>query len=393
MGLGMLDKWKNDIYTAIKDCKPGTDEEKTLVESDGLLANKILFLLMKSPVWTHEFSGVELRVSKEVPSYSYVHLPDLIDPDEDGRELREETSINTIGWKYSNSYGYYDDERELWAEPKGDEYVTLSTSIANDEKVKNILNVLRNDEYYDFLLEEDSQKIQENIEKLQEIDYVIIDADDDDRTKILEDMMHMSEYEIGHYRSVFGHRYASHLDNRKLIVAKNFLGPVGILSLFDRGAVFANERIDGMYSISFVSVAPSYRNMGIAKELMRRAFKYCQDNEKIVMRTSPSKLGELFSYDSFTRLAKSEFKQLPVLTHNQECLTYLLRKFPVYSRLNYTSKCKILSSLIEKADELLKADPSPFRDYSYLDEKELYFHIENIMSKSSAVSQYSELTK
>jgi ribosomal protein S18 acetylase RimI-like enzyme len=100
----------------------------------------------------------------------------------------------------------------------------------------------------------------------------------------------MGMYDDHYAKSVFGHGYVNYLDNRSFIVARNALGPVGIISLFDCGAPDSHRLRPDVLSISFISVSPGYRRLGIGTKLIRQAMQYCIDHKKILSRTSPSSM-------------------------------------------------------------------------------------------------------
>jgi GNAT superfamily N-acetyltransferase len=328
-----LNVWTDDICSAIKSIKG------IVAAQDTLLLNAVLFKLMKSPLWDFEFKGASLSVHQDSSGYSFITLPELNDPDNDSYLIRNEVSINPLSHRYEHSE--YRDEQEVWEFDKNAAAMTHE-KLVNVPFLDGVIELLSQQDKYQALLTTDPVQIRDLMAKRNDLRFETFKSID---VSGFNTMSGMSTYGGNTAKEVFGHRYANEMGNRIHIVARNFLGPVGIIALFDHSTIRAGRSEQDLLSVSYISVSPGYRRAGIASSLMRWAFEYCQENKKILGRTKPSEIGKL-TVDYFSHLAREHAPLLPFLkSHEMEILQPISRQLERMPVINYERKC----SYIEKA--------------------------------------------
>ncbi len=383
----MFDRWYGDILTAMKT----VSGDRELQPDDCLIANNVLFVILKSFAWKGAFDGATLSVSDDGSGYSYVTLHEYLDPYSSNLEIRRKTNINVLDFKYE--YSDYDDNHIVW-ERDHDAKINIYDEPFASEVCERVLRVIKENKYYAMLLESSIEGQCKINSSLFDIEYSVVDEDDAfDR---LIEITNMSSYSTHPIKSVFGHRYFSmDCSNRKLIVAKNKLGPVGILCLFDHSMPDVLDKDNNRLSISYVSVSPGYRNHGISKNLLRHAFDYAIKNEKYIARTDPTEIGKLISYSSFSSLAKNEYPSIPFLTCSKARLLWSLTRSDGFQNLDYKKRNSIILLAEKKIDKVLTSkgmDPYEIFDSWLHDFVELEQFIKKFNNGKTAMESECEMS-
>lgn len=326
--------WADDIFYAIKSLKG------EIVAEDTLLLNAALFKLMKSPLWDFEFKGASLSVHQDETGYSFITLPDLNDPDNESLAIRDEIWINPLAHRYE--YSEYNDELEVWEFDKNAVVVVHDKPI-NVPFLDGVIELLSQQDKYQALLTTDPVQMGDLMAKRNELRFETFKA-----MGVYEfnAMSGMSTYGGNTAKEIFGHRYANEMGNRIHIVARNFLGPVGIISLFDHSEANPGRFEQDLLSVSYISVSPGYRRAGIASSLMKLAFDYCLEHKKILARTRPSEIGK-FTVDHFSKLAQQHAPLLPFLkTHELELFNSISRQLESIHVKSYERKCDYIQQAL-----------------------------------------------
>jgi GNAT superfamily N-acetyltransferase len=326
-----FDVWTSDILKAIQLLKGKISPD------DCLLGNAVLFKLMKSPLWRHEFEGAALVAHQDDSGYSYIDLPGFDDPDNNKLSIRDGTTFNLLDHRYEYPM-YCEEGYELWSYSRAAEKKVMAEPPHLDY-LREVLDLLSENPYYRQFLTNDPQELDEFMEKTRRIEYNVLE---EKSTQEIIQSTGISRYDTEVVTHLFGHRYAKCDSNRKYVVAQNSLGPVGILSLFDHSAPGVSHGQTDLLSVSFVSVTPGYRRLGIASGLMRTAFDYCLSHKKMLGRTEPSEIGRL-TVDHFSQLAKTHAPSLPFMNRQEMlAMSMMQRAIPGLRTLPYAQKCKVI---------------------------------------------------
>lgn len=378
----MLDKWEDDVISALKHLRK--IEGRSLQPGDCLVANNTMLSLMQSFVWNGQFEGVQLNVRLDASGYSWIDIPSYFDPLAelgDGRlEIRSRTKIETLCHFFRGNYSEYDDDtREPWPTKMNAKYETFDSSIPcpETEAVKTHLRGMNC--YYAMLLSEDPKENETIKRDLTNISYQILE---DGEGQDFERMTHMG-YQ-GHTKLIFGHRYFSHNDrNRTYVVATNPLGPIGIMSLYDYAKKSGEDHNPDKISISFVSVSPGYRQLGIAKNLLRKAAEYAVSTQRYITRTEPSTIGAMTSYAAYTALMRKEFPKLPFVGHLDADYLHQIEKLEGFRGLSYIAKCMVIQEAVASIQKMFPESVNR-RRYESIDLTEI------VTQASRRVSRFSQ---
>lgn len=378
----MLDGWVEDVLDCLVEINLSQGRDN-LNPDDVVAATNAIFTLINSYAFRDEFPGATLCIADSDIQYAKIHLPEVNDPYSDELDIRDEAYINPLGWKFN--YPEYldidDPEPIVWEKPLHPDYISYSTPI-NCTKTTAILDkLLQKNAFYSKLLEEDPDRQIENLKELDKIEYVFCE---NTSYHDLDRLTNMAKYSGGNIDKVFGHRYVSGSDNRHHIVAKNWLGPVGVLCLFDHASPGVLDKNPSKYSVSYVSVSPSYRRQGISTQLMREAFKQAISDERYLSRTEPSEMGEETTYYHFTELAKKEFPLLPFIEKSDENYVHALTRNDDFHEWPYKYKCLAINSFVSKIDEMIEELESKYNldfAYNHLNLEELQVHADKIYSE------------
>lgn len=276
------------------------------------LLNRGLLHLLQSPLWQGSFDGSSI-VSEQ--GRCYVLVPERGDPDCSQTTLWEEQRVSVIDQDYF-------DERELryYSEVDFNRLINQmmrhpDISLLSERREKNLTSLMK------------------NIDKVR---YSFHDVE------CWDDINEFGSDGFSIAVNAFGHRYLSNSENRKYIVASNILGPVGILCLFDHGMEGVLDHRKYLYSISFVSVTPEYRRKGIASELMRKALEYARENNLILGRTRPSKIG-VNTFDHFSELASREFSDIPFIKAEEMPVLYELDRHLDLEKISSNARNRLIN--------------------------------------------------
>ena len=339
----MLTLWRDRIFSEISTVL-GRAPEPT----DSVIANSVLLHLMQSPLWSGgEFEGVEFHIHEDGTGFSELFLPERFDPDSDGElSIRDKTYVSVFQEFFDSNYIFDDLDTSVWVRNSKAPKRIVVQPVYNDV-VNEILSNLQSEPYLANLISREKGEVERLTQAKNELRFQLLDTPDLNVWD-LNQYSHIDASMAISARYVFGHRYLEFLDNRKLIVAYNFMGPVGVLCLFDHAAPGVLNGDECRYTISFVSVSPGYRRKGIASMLMRQAFQTAIEHKKFVSRTSPTTIGEN-TFDHFSHLAEKEFPGLPVI-RNHESTTYSVvnKRLKLASR-PYRERSAILSRVLKAA--------------------------------------------
>jgi GNAT superfamily N-acetyltransferase len=364
-----LNVWVDDIFYAIKSLKG------IIIAEDSLLLNAAIFRLMKSPLWDFELKGASLSVHQDGSGYSFITLPSLNDPANNSLLIRDEMLINPLSYRYE--YSEYSDEQEVWEFNKNAMIITHEKPI-NVPFLDGVIELLSKKDKYQALLTTDPVQIIYLMAKRNEVSfetYMTMDVSG------FNSMSGMSTYSANTAREVFGHRYANEMCNRIHIVARNFLGPVGIIAMFDHSCQKSGSFNHELLSVSYIYVSPGYRQAGIASSLMKLSFEYCLEHKKLLGRTSPTEIGKLTA-DHFSDLAQQHAPLLPFLKSEElELLNSIYRKLDDLSIVSYESKC----AYIQKALSSVRGYASDGHDLNNGKDKALHKFFENTNTATSCM--------
>lgn len=341
----MLDKWQKDILDSISASK--NLPNGVYAKEDCLLANAILFELVNSYVWRHEFKGAQLIAKQDTSGQSWIDFPAYDDPNTQNG-LRYEERINCLDWKY---FASYDNESldETWhtTENGNLEIITETSQLPWIAEVKRKLS---ENDYYRLLLEKDPVKQANNLRDLEKITYTIYEDLDYHELLLQTKMYRYSGNPLG---EIFGHVYTKSCDNRIMVVAANALGPIGLAALFDYSKSPSMRNPDRL-SLSYVSVSPSFRNKGISKELLRKCLEYAQQNGKFITRTTSSPFGEKAIFKSFGEYAKDNFSAVPFVKNEEIQLACILYNNSDFCSLNSKSRLKLIIEFLRLGNSYLE---------------------------------------
>lgn len=358
----MFDKWEDDIAKVIFE-KTGRDFNKANAE-DLYAANLVLFQLITSYAWQgNEMMNSQFMRSSQDPLFSYIVVPAFYEKDSD-KKIRNEKTVcffqNKVSMFRDYDYDEYMDDNEkenilVYESPSHDTFKEINKTDIDFSLSDYIVNELSNDNYYKRLLETNKSIIEKNIDDLGDVDFEVISPISKER---ITEITKTSDYSYSGVSSVFGHFYFEprDLNMHTHIVAKNWLGPIGMICLYDESVC---EKINDLFTISFISVTPAFRKMGLGTRLAEEAIKYCIDNNKVLARTDPSNMGKIGLRGSINNMARLKYPSFPLT--------------PSYS------KDAIRSLLLNKAaKKLYKNKPLPFIKgaIDYIDNS-----IKNILNK------------
>lgn len=358
----MFDRWEDDIARVIFN-KTGRGFNKTTPE-DLYAANLVLFRLITSYAWQgNEMMNSQFMRSSQDPLFSYIIVPEFYEKDSN-QKIRNKKTIcffqNKVSMFRDYDYDEYMDDNEkenilVYESPSHDTFKEINKTDIDFSLSEYIANELSNDNYYKRLLETNKSIIKKNIDDLGDVDFEVISPTNKDR---ITEITRTSDHSYSGVLSVFGHFYFEPRDLKihTHIVAKNWLGPIGMICLYDESVC---EKINDLFTISFVSVTPAFRKMGLGTRLAEEAIKYCIDNNKVLARTDPSNMGKIGLRGSINNMARLKYPSFPLT--------------PSYS------KDAIRSLLLNKAaKKLYKNKPLPFIKgaIDYIDNS-----IKNILNK------------
>ncbi len=332
-----FDVWTDDVLKAIHTLKGRITPE------DCLLANVVLFKIMKSPLWRSEFQDIKLVVHEDNSGYSFIDFAEVVDFDNDRLTIREASVFNALDHHYEYPM-FSEGEYELWPYDKNAQRIEYLDPPSLDF-LSEVEDLLSENRYYQKFLTRDPVAIDSFKQECNQIECNVIEVDG------LADLIQstgISRYDTYVVTQLFGHRYAARDENRIYVVAQNLLGPVGILSLFDHSRPGVLSRQQDLLSVSFVSVCPGYRRQGIASQLMRTAFDYCLKHEKLLSRTEPSEIGKL-TQSHFSELARQYAPGLPFMSRQEmQAYYYMERVIPGLTKMSYKGRTGIIQQGLER---------------------------------------------
>lgn len=337
----MLDNWIEDIENALHKTK-GVDFKSATLE-DIFIGNLALLKLATSYIWKNGLEDSRLMVSSKDPRFCFLKIMGYEDP-YTGKDMRDESYISIYSSKLSEliDYHYEEGDYEIYNMPDMDTFSPCEKINKKDFSIcEHILKELKKDEYYSKLLEEESDKIQKNITELSNLSFQFVN--EDRYFDEIPDISRISSNDCFGMRTVFGHAYFhSHDSNRHLIIAKNWLGPVGVLSLFDRGREGVSRKCKDLYSISYLSVTPAFRGQGIAVKLIDEAIKIAKEKQKILVRSEPSPMGEEKIYKKITRFTNENHRNFPIIPFYLSEKANIILNNELIRDLSYKNKTKII---------------------------------------------------
>lgn len=337
----MLDTWISDIEDALRKTK-GVDFNNVTLD-DIFSGNLALLKLTTSYVWSNGLEDSLLMVSNKDQRFCFLKIMAYEDP-YTGKDMRDESYISTYSSKLSKFIEYYDesDHYNVYNMPDIDTFLPCKNISENDSSIcNNILAELKKNEYYCKLLEASPDKIQKNIDELNNVSFHFVN--EDRYFEEIPKISKISDCDCFGMRTIFGHTYFQSFDsNRHLVIAKNWLGPVGVLSLFDRGKKEVSRHCKDLYSISYLSVTPAFRGRGIAVKLIDEAIKIAKEKRKILVRSEPSPMGEEKICKKITNFTNKNHSNFPIIPfYLSEKATIILNNSEI-KNMNYRERSKII---------------------------------------------------
>lgn len=229
----MLDGWIEDALDCLVEINQSQDKEP-LNPDDVIAATNAVFSLIKSYAFRNEFPGATLMVADSDIQYAKIYLPAVDDPYSDRLNIRKETYIDPLGWKFEipEYWDAEDEEPVVWDKPVESSFSHHDQPL-DCSKTQAILDRLRQkNAYYGKLLEDDPEEQIKHLEALNDLSY---EMHENSGYTDLDEMTQMGKYLGGNVNKVFGHRYVPLSETNDYIVAKNWLGPVGIVCLSSYG--------------------------------------------------------------------------------------------------------------------------------------------------------------
>lgn len=368
----MFDKWEDDIANVILN-KNGRDFNKTNAE-DLYVANLVLFRLITSYAWQgNEMTNSQFMRSTQDPLFSYISVPEFYEKDSD-QKIRDKKSVcffsNKVSMFRDYYYDEYLDENEnlrnnvlLYESPSLDTFEEIKKADIDFSASEYIINELSKDDYYKKLLETNKTNIKKNIDELGHVDFEIISPSNTER---ITQITNISDHGYSGLLSVFGHFYfnARDLKTDPHIVAKNWLGPIGMIGLYNNSA---KGKTNNLFTISFISVTPAFRKMGLGTRLAEEAIKYSIDNNKVLARTDPSKMGKMGLRGSIDNIARSKYPSFPLVpSYSKDAITSLLSNNSI-KKLYKNKLFPFVKGAIDHIDnslrDILKEDTSELESY------------------------------
>ena len=355
----MLDKWVDDVLIAIKEANKENGIE--LNKSDCIVANSIIFKLMKSYIWGSHFENAVLKIRNDNSGYSWIDIKSIEDKDSD-ITLSYESRINCLSHMYK-SKGWDDEDSNKWITDNRAESKTYNNPINLEDQNKVVKHLIKKP-YYKMLLEEDINKQNIYLSDLSEISIKV--HEELNYISLLKDTS-MYKYNGNPITEIFGHKYTTHSENRIMVVASNKLGPVGILCLYDYERNTEDRYNQDRLSLSYVSVSPFCRQIGISKKLLDAAFKYASEKNKYITRTSPSVFGKKTTYDSFTKHAKSKYPGIPFIKEEDaQIIQMMYAKNNFLREFNFSERKSIVKECLKSiAIEINKTQNCNENEFSY----------------------------
>lgn len=337
----MLDNWISDIEDALYKTK-GVDFKNATLD-DIMAGNLVLLKLATSYVWKNGLEDSRLMVSNKDPRFCFLAIPSNEDP-YTGKWMRDETYVSTYSSKLSKFIEYYDEscDNNIYIMPDIDTFSPQENVSEKDPSIcNNILAELKKNDYYCKLLETSPDKIKNNINELGNLSFQFVNEN-----RYFDEIPKVSRISDGDcfgMRTIFGHAYFHSDDsNRHLVIAKNWLGPVGVLSLFDRGKNGVSRQCKDLYSISYLSVTPAFRGMGIAVKLIDEAIKIAKEKRKLLVRTEPTQMGEEKIRKKITDFTNKNHSNFPIIPFylSEKAVTVLNDN--LIKEMSYKERSKII---------------------------------------------------
>ena len=284
--------------------------------------NQALFCLMRAPALNGVFSGAQLMRSASSPNQGYITLPACRDPMDNLLDIRDDAArIDAAFPMYRQDY--YEFPVHHWGanyEQKEDGYPAKGTPLL--PVAKQLVHALRqHDPYYKRLLDPEKPDV--------DIQYALV-VMDEHLTRPLADIkgvdrvvtekytthdwpiawagMSMNSYQD--LKEIWGHRYLAHYNRYQadLVVAHTASGGVvGMMELCSH----EGKNLRHQHTMSFVSVTPAYRGLGIATQMLDIALNFSRQQEKALWRTRPSRIGESILFDRYSELARTHHPDVP----------------------------------------------------------------------------------
>lgn len=338
----MLEGLKEQVYVGLQKMNSLDRCSSEFLQQDNLVANEVYFFILNSPVFKDTFSGSRL-FSSFAGDYSFVEIIGKTEALPIKVKIRSAETVDLFSFMYEYSEG--DDDFEPWE--KGNSGTVEITLDSISKRAFQLIDIIKDNSP---LMQKILSPTSKNLKDLDKISYEVIAHDSD--VNVLDFCVTESKSCIADIKKVFVHRYFNYRETDNIyIVAKNWLAPVGIICLFDTNLADPLRANSRTLSISYVSVTPEYRNIGISKNLIRQSFVYAKEHNKYLSRTRPSDIGRLYSYDSFTQLAAKEFPAIPFVKREYISFAYQVNKAATESKMSYGSECKALNYILSKIDQ------------------------------------------
>lgn len=349
----MLNRWIDDIIEQAVALGLTKKEHH-------LALNQALYTLMQSPALNGVLADAQLQQSLSDPRQGRIFLPEYNEPLHSSFTIRNETVLDAALPMYHQDYYEYPSFHWGQFSPNGDMVTVQNRPLL--PAAQTVLEALKqHDPRYEHLLNATDPD--------NEIEYTLLYQPDTLLTPIrpipglfmepcdsvsdwLIDHIAMSEHDYGDIKSVWGHRYYSGSDGiNNMLVAHTQTGIVGLLKLFneptqERWSSTPNPDKLNQHGLSFVSITPAFRGMGIASQLLSHALVFSLQQGKALYRTEPSEVGEQFLYERFTRLAQSQYPSVPFIEPGLESLTQQLFHKLNHHKIEVMEQSAIVSDIL-----------------------------------------------
>lgn len=337
---------ENHICEAILEIKKDTNAKAKFEKMDTLIANQVLFAFIKSYIFEDQFDHAVLHVNSENGHFSYIEIPEMNDPLESSFQIRPKCKLNVLSHMYEFN-DYY--EHTPWSRG-GRDFDSYSRITLSDSAVVVMERMISKYDIYRKAFSSDSDEMRLNLDLLKKIEYVRLTGECTD--ELIEMCATSERCNYGAIKHLFGHRYFSGNDNANYIVAKNWIGPVGLICLFDQNRGMYEDGNKNAWSISYVSVSTCYRKLGIASRMLKESFQWASENNKYICRTEPSEIGRKYTFDKFSKIAKESFPKIPFVENEYKKIAHIVSKFCAENGLSFQKECHVLNALLIKAREL-----------------------------------------
>lgn len=199
--------------------------------------------------------------------------------------------------------GYFEGNRKGFPDYYPYDNEKKEVSVVMNEKIQKTIDLLSNKPEFATLLEQDPVRKMLALKNRHNFEFKKIGIDYS--KKELSNYLKFEDYSfINHaMKNLYAMKYESQSkdEDYKLIIAHNDFEITGNLALAD-GSKYHKIGSDICYYVSHIEVADQFYGHGLGIKLMEKAIDYAKENNLILMRTSPSELGEKYIKDKITEL-------------------------------------------------------------------------------------------